>query len=138
MDTKLCNDCDSVKSVTEFHANKARPDGLQAYCKECKRSRDRKCYKDNKEVYVERNSNNRRLLRDEINDIKASAGCRYCDETDFCCLEFHHHSGDKENTISRLVQTAARLKALAEVKKCHVVCRNCHAKLHADRKLIAR
>lgn len=139
MDTKLCNDCGLVKPLTEFHANKAKPDGLQAYCKTCKKERDRSDYQKGRVAYVQKAAQNRQRCRDEVCEIKSKAGCAYCPETDPCCLEFHHVDRDsKEDDISRLMHKAARLKMLAEIKKCHIVCRNCHAKLHAGRQLLER
>lgn len=136
MEEKLCTRCGVVKPAAEYHSNKSRLDGLQSYCKECKGKMDQKTYLGNKTAYVARNKKSRQLLKDEVNAIKAAAGCKYCSEKDFCCLEFHHtNSEDKEATISKFVQTASRRKVFKEIAKCDVVCSNCHRKLHAGRKL---
>lgn len=133
---KLCTDCNETKPLAEFHQNKARVDGLQVYCKICKRKRDRKGYSGNKQQCVARNAKNRKALSDEVNVLKAAHGCLYCQENDPCCLEFHHLvREEKEAAISKFVQGGARLKAFKEIKKCVVVCRNCHSKLHAGREL---
>jgi hypothetical protein len=34
-DTKYCNKCEQVKQKTLFNKNRARPDGIDVYCKEC-------------------------------------------------------------------------------------------------------
>jgi hypothetical protein len=35
--SKVCSKCGVEKGVGAFHRNKRRPDGFQAYCKECRR-----------------------------------------------------------------------------------------------------
>ena len=42
---KLCNACNTTKSVYDFALNKSMRDGLQAYCKECNRKMQR-AYRD--------------------------------------------------------------------------------------------
>ncbi|WP_226640036.1 HNH endonuclease [Bacillus tropicus] len=39
---KKCSKCHEIKSVIEFHKNKARKDGLEAYCKICACEQKRK------------------------------------------------------------------------------------------------
>ena len=139
METKRCSACGETKPTSDFHRNTRRPDGLQYCCKECKGKIDKKGYQKDKQSYIDRTKNNKKRLCDEINEIKASKGCLYCEELDPCCLEFHHlNSATKEATISRLMHTGQRLKALQEVDKCDIVCSNCHKKLHAGRALFPR
>ena len=66
-----------------------------------------------------------------ISDIKEKSGCVICGEKDPCCLEFHHlNPTEKEFGISEL---RSMEKTLKEIKKCIIVCRNCHAKIHAGK-----
>jgi 5-methylcytosine-specific restriction endonuclease McrA len=48
---KRCRDCKRFRSpaVRWFHRNKNRPDGLQLYCKDCKRKRDHHSYVNHRE-----------------------------------------------------------------------------------------
>jgi hypothetical protein len=47
-------------------------------------------------------------------------------------LEFHHLE-DKDNEVSRLMGRGASLEALIrEIKKCSVVCANCHRRITAQ------
>lgn len=47
-------------------------------------------------------------------------------------LEFHHKEAEeKEYEIGRLLADGCRKKALKEVKKCVLVCANCHREIHA-------
>ncbi len=47
--TKQCSKCGAVKPVSEFHKNRAKSDGLECWCKECKRSIRREIRKRHKE-----------------------------------------------------------------------------------------
>jgi hypothetical protein len=83
---------------------------------------------------VERNKRNRKKASDFIVDYKKNKGCTYCPEEESCCLDFHHMDQDeKEITIAQAPYEYGwgidRIKE--EIKKCIVVCSNCHRKLHA-------
>ena len=62
----------------------------------------------------------------------------YCDEKDICCLDFHHiDTTIKEEGISKMVRSGRSYANIEqELKKCDVVCSNCHRKLHAGRELV--
>jgi hypothetical protein len=61
-----------------------------------------------------------------------AAGCSFCDEKDSCCLDFHHvDPRSKGFGIARRVLKRHAMQLAAEIKKCVVVCKNCHAKIHA-------
>jgi len=49
-------------------------------------------------------------------------------------LDFHHKNGDKEECISKLISDFSKEKALKEVKKCILLCANCHRELHYGEK----
>lgn len=51
---KKCSGCGVLKSKTEFHKNKRRKDGLQNYCKACKKVADRKSNQKHKDRVRER------------------------------------------------------------------------------------
>ena len=45
-------------------------------------------------------------------------------------LHFHHITGNKEFSISRYGNTWGWLRIVEELKKCELVCANCHAESH--------
>lgn len=63
-------------------------------------------------------------------EIKQKAGCYFCGERCYLCLDFHHVSGEKDFILSKAGITVQI--ALKEMEKCEVVCSNCHRKVHAN------
>ncbi len=61
---------------------------------------------------------------------KASRGCKYCGEKHPACLLFHHVRGKKIFNVSCCYHRCGLGKLKKEIKKCEIVCANCHAKLH--------
>jgi hypothetical protein len=87
-------------------------------------------YHANRDEYLKRNQEQKARTRNILNEAKAS-GCMLCSEADLCCLDFHH-LGDKDMTVSTMLgMNDARVRA--EIDKCVILCRNCHAKVHAGR-----
>lgn len=69
-----------------------------------------------------------RTLLDQVRGI----GCFVCGIKDLCVLDFHHARGVKVfnlSTAHRRTTTAVE----AELKKCDVLCANCHRKVHCER-----
>ncbi len=72
---------------------------------------------------------------DWLRQYKSGRCCKRCGESHIACLDFHHtgKNGDKENEISVMVCQGNSLeKIAAEIAKCELVCRNCHAKIHYE------
>jgi hypothetical protein len=78
-----------------------------------------------------RNNQRRAKRRQEfINSYKATHPC-VCGETDISCLDFHHRNPAKKDFP--ISQKASITKIKIEIKKCEVMCANCHRKGHAGR-----
>ena len=70
-------------------------------------------------------------IRQYIKDYKLFKGCSICGYKKCVSALDFHHNGDKDFIISqgqRMNCSLARMKA--EIEKCIVLCRNCHAELH--------
>ena len=118
---KICNTCKVEKPLGAFHT---KP---RASCKECVNKVAKKWRDSNLEQARDYFRNNRRL----ISEWKAKQGCKVCGENDSSCLDMHHTDPHtKEKDPSRLGKFETFLK---EAIKCVVLCRNCHAKVHAGR-----
>lgn len=83
----------------------------------------------NSERTKTRRAGNRAWLYAYKRDV---AVCTRCGEADPACLDFHHvDSADKEMAIGQMVTYGySREKIRAEMKKCSILCSNCHRKEH--------
>ena len=62
-------------------------------------------------------------------NIKKTLKCSICGEDRWWVLDFHHTDPNKkEKHISHLIESPKKLQE--ELKKCIVVCSNCHRDLH--------
>ncbi len=69
-------------------------------------------------------------------EYKAKKGCARCPERDPVCLDFHHRDGaKKEHAVAKIVggNSLSQKTIEREVKKCIVLCANCHRKEHGYR-----
>ena len=126
---KKCNKCGSLKEFKEFNINiKNKKTGLSAYCKECVRNSSKKYYLDNIPLY-KKNTRKNRIWFDEY---KETLKCSKCEENHPSCLEFHHlDPNEKESGVSEMVRKKIDKELIfKEIKKCEVLCSNCHRKLH--------
>ena len=75
----------------------------------------------------------RQEVRDAVLIYKAENGCVDCGEDDPVVLDCHHKDpGTKEHCIGNMIGGNWSLGAvLAELKKCIVLCANCHRRRHA-------
>jgi len=79
-----------------------------------------------------RNDRDNRTAKKAWLDSQKLVCCR-CQETHPACLEFHHRDPATKSmllSVGVAHYSLARLKA--EVKKCDIICSNCHRKLHWD------
>lgn len=128
---KVCHRCAKEKLLTEFGISKHKKDGLQAECKECQREYSTAHYKANKETYKARAKKQVKDRREEINLLKTKLKCEKCGFKHPAALDFHHTDKvTKENGISYLASINNKIKLEEEIKKCIVLCSNCHRILH--------
>ena len=75
----------------------------------------------------------RQKNREKFYEFKSKFSCSECGESHIACLDFHHlDPNEKEGSISKMISTPIKLEK--ELKKCIVLCANCHRKLHWDEK----
>jgi len=93
-------------------------------------------YENNKQSYIERSANRKKSLRAEWAAFKATLSCERCGENHPATFDFHHVVRDKSNEkVHKLVGNGSYARALEEIKKCIVLCANCHRKLHYEEEL---
>ena len=132
MTKKICSSCNAEKELSEFRKDKSKKSGYQPHCKMCARAYHKSAYtaKYSEQISI-RNKTRADIAREMLNDYKANHPCVMCGEGCTACLDFHHTDPtQKDFTVSQR-QNGSLTLLMEEVKKCVVVCRNCHAKIHA-------
>ena len=133
---KHCSGCLSSKPLSGFNKNRRTRDGLQKWCRQCQNTRDRLLYSTSRvrqlKVYAR--------VRVKIGELKSVVArirqlnpCSSCGEPCAACLEFHHlDPASKDVCVSSAVRRGWSVeRLLVEIRKCVVLCANCHRKLHA-------
>ncbi len=89
-------------------------------------------YRRHKDVVIERRKNRQIDIRDWFRRYKSTLYCMDCGICHPAVLQFHHRNrADKGFTIANVVSRATSVKQTTnEIRKCDVVCVNCHAKRH--------
>ena len=128
---KTCASCGLEKDESEFNF-KIRGKLLQPSCKVCTRAQSRKYYQTTKQQHLERVTKNRQHRQARLLEFKSQLSCCKCGETSTACLDFHHvDPNEKEHAISKISTNWSWDRLMQEIKKCIVVCSNCHRKIHA-------
>ena len=133
--TKLCSKCKTARGVQDFYKNVLSADGLPSTCKFCQRATDKEYRKRNRKKILARQAEYKRqwFLFIKAEQLQCSV-CGYSKE--FSAIEFHHcDPSKKEVEISKFFGYAYnkknRSRLLQELKKCRILCANCHRELHA-------
>lgn len=136
MCTKICGFCrKELPETLEFFATKGTgiKKVFQWQCRDCQKNYRKEHYERNREKYILKAKNNRQKLVDDFQDFKKTLKCNRCSENRWWVLEFHHtNPNEKEGEISLLVRKGSKEKLFKEIKKCEVLCCNCHRNLHYE------
>lgn len=132
MGSKQCSGCLKRKPTTEFGRHQQTKSGLRSRCKECNRKEARGFYKRNSAAYKKRAYAYKQEVRAELllfmDHVRKTLGCQTCTEREVCCLDFHHMK--KGIPLGRAANNSYN-QFLRELRKCVVLCANCHRKAHA-------
>jgi len=130
-----CKKCNKEKTGDCFNNSKTRKTGKRSYCKDCERNDARKFYAQNPENYKKRakdfNKLTAKFYQEELNRLKSLVGCAYCEEQEPIVLDFHHFDRSEGNH-TRVRVNMGHQGLQNELKKCIVLCANCHRKIHAN------
>jgi hypothetical protein len=93
----------------------------------------RRHYEQNKDEYRDSNARQRERRRNWFTKMTMDLSCSCCPENSFAVLDFHHlDSTKKDRNVSMLLNNKRSLdRVVNEMKKCVVLCANCHRKHHA-------
>lgn len=115
--SKVCSKCKIEKDESEFYNNRRMPDGLDYYCKECRKTNGgdtgiNEHYEAN-QAFIE----------------SLKTDCCKCGEDRPWVIQFHHVIPENKsfNITSGTRNKAAIWK---EVSKCVCLCSNCHDEFH--------
>lgn len=134
---KECITCHKLKNIDDFNKHKSR--GIQNQCRSCRAEYNRKHYRNNIEIYKNRNSESRKRLRREaqlfIWNYLLSHPCP-CGESNPVVLEFDHLDPSKKSfPIGGSASHGKPIELLKEeISKCQVLCANCHRKKTAKQR----
>ena len=128
MQLRVCKVCGEEKELTEeffyfrYH-NHGKEVFLPLYsCKDC-----------DKKAAVERGRKKEVRRRKHLNYLKLRFGCYMCGYNKHpAALDFHHIQGNKVGGVTGML-TCKLSKLMDEVRKCRVVCANCHRIIHAHK-----
>ena len=97
-------------------------------------------YEKNKAHVIVRNKVRRKDVNAKFAVFKSTLSCTNCGENHPATLDFHHVERHKSNKkVHYLVSNGHHWpRIMQEVKKCLVLCSNCHRKLHHDERLLAK
>ena len=127
---RKCSRCKVEKDTSEF--NKKDSKRLSTYCSSCNRIYLKEHYRKNKDYYKNKTILRRKRNQKYLNSLKKR--CCVCGEDCVACLDFHHKEGKKKefNLGHAGLRGFSFEKMKEEIKKCIVVCSNCHRKIHAN------
>ena len=127
--SKRCGDCEQDLRAAEFHRSARSRDGLQSICKRCKQGRDKLIYERNKPRLIVLKLAGYRKRLAWHHDLKRDKPCHDCGGVFHpAAMQWDHREGTKKlGDVSNLIARASRARVEAEMRKCDLVCANCHA-----------
>lgn len=133
METKICTKCEIEKPIDEFNWKSKKDNKRRARCRECTREDDRLKYEsdgERREKLRKTATDRNRWAREFIQRVKKKLKCVKCGENRWYVLEFHHLN-DKEVEVGNMARNGYSINKIKdEIRKCDVLCANCHREEH--------
>jgi hypothetical protein len=126
---RTCNQCGlSFPETNKHFRSRSSNRGLEAVCKSCQRINARAYEQVKNKNGIRRVVESRVRLRQFLDQTKLESGCVVCGyKAHPAALDFDHLPGtNKIATIAKLFSGLKEELLLEEIKKCEVVCANCH------------
>jgi len=137
METKKCYRCHEAKPLEDFAWRRKHKGQRDSFCRPCRSAYGKEHYEANKQRYIEQARASKEAIRLErtryLLDFFHEHPCVDCGESDPVVLEFDHLR-DKSFGIGAKLAQFAWQTILDEIKKCEVVCANCHRRRTARRR----
>lgn len=117
METKQCSICGLEKPLTDFAFRDKTKGTYRTNCRKCQSQIVKDRYDKNKDI----------LNQTKIGKCCEKCGYNRCVEA----LDYHHiDPNTKLDTVARLATHFNIETALEEIKKCSILCANCHREYH--------
>ena len=132
-----CYRCGKLKRADEFAWRRKNKGQRDSHCRPCRSAYGKEHYAQNRQRYIDQAAKvKRRLTRERtiyLIEFFRTHSCVDCGEQDPIVLEFDH-LGDKSFAIGPELSKRSWQSILDEMKKCEVVCANCHRRRTARRR----
>jgi hypothetical protein len=79
-----------------------------------------------------RNAKTRKKKREEWVEFKSTLSCTNCGFSHPAVIDFHHVERKDKRSVHKLAQNSNYTTAREEIKKCIVLCANCHRIVHYE------
>jgi len=126
---RTCTVCKKEKSIECF--NKKEEGQWHSWCKPCQSTYSKEHYRKNKKRLLELSYKRKAKLRQFVWDLKDNQPCYDCKiKFPHYVMDYDHRPGEiKVNGVAALVTCmVSKEQILGEIKKCDLVCSNCHRK----------
>ena len=132
---KECPHCKRDLPITSFTYKDKAHTKLSSWCRDCQKEKTLEIRSNNPEKYKKRDREKKAKLyieRRAFIDKYKKSGCIICGESELVCLDFHHvNQEDKSFEIGNYFHIKPIKVVEEEIKKCVILCANCHRKVHA-------
>lgn len=135
---RICTKCKQFKPNSEFFVRNTQKGNLHVQCKLCYKQQRAITYKGHyhkyRDLYLKRAKERRQALKIEFrtNMLEYITGksCVVCQESDIRTLDFDHiDPSNKLFNVSQAVKLGYNWQQVEdEIKKCRILCANCHRK----------
>ena len=105
--------------------------------KEKNKKYSKEYYLKTKEATKKRTKESKAKQKQEWYAFKATLKCTHCGFSHIAALDFHHEDpSTKLGNVHRFISNGQFAKAYEEIKKCIVLCANCHRIHHHKEKIV--
>ena len=129
---KECTRCHEVKPLSEYCKSSRHKMGVQPACKSCMNKAYTKSRQKKQQHYQQTAKQRSHDVVDKIWKYKEDHCCVVCGEDSASCIDFHHTDPATKDFEISSMRYHSWENVLTEIEKCVTVCRNCHAKIHAN------
>jgi len=104
--------------------------------KEKRNAINRASYERNKEQRRKKSRENKAAAKQKWREFKSTLSCVQCGQNHPATLDFHHIERRPDNRkVNKLLTNKAYAQIMEEIKKCLVLCANCHRIHHHNERL---